>query len=159
MGRSRIGIGLVLFIGLGALVLVSAVGVSLWSAGPLPAGARYEVPSLTGWGKILSCLLLAALGVASVVWRRPVLYAQAILETSPLGSGHWSGSLVDWRLCVKTVVAVEVFATGAVWVVGVCWRPLSTTDTLGVVGSGAILAFVIHLLVLHRRPRIADNGS
>ena len=159
MGRNRFGIGLVLFCGLGVCALVAAVGLAFWPPAQSLPGTRYEVPSLTIWGKVLSCLLLAALGVASVVWRRPVLYAQAILETSPLGAGHWSGSLVDWRLFVKTAVAVELLAVASVWFVGVCWRPFSTTDTLGVVGSAAIVAFVIHLLMLHRRPRIGDGET
>lgn len=118
----------------------------------LPA-ERYEVPSLTVWGKVFSFLLLAALGVSALVWRRPVLYAQAVLETSPLGSGLWCGKLADWRLYLKTLLVVETLAIVSVLFFGDGGYFVSTTDTLGLTGSGAIVAFVVHLLLLHRRRR------
>lgn len=110
-----------------------------------------EVPSLTSWGKVFSLLLLGALGVAYLVWRRPVVQAQAILETSPLGPVQVSPVLVDPVLYLKVLVFTELAGIGLVC--GVRWlgRAVSTVDTVGVLASGAIVAFVVHLLWLGRR--------
>ncbi len=115
----------------------------------VPHGAL-EVPSFTFWGKLFAMLLLAALGVAYLVWRRPVVQAQAILETSPLGAGHQPPALVDWSLYVKTLIVIEALALVGIGLTRVVFRPLSVTDTLGIVASGAIVALVVHLLILAR---------
>ena len=104
---------------LGVAMMAGGAGVVLWSAFGIPAAVvsePLEVPSLTVWGKVFSCLLLAALGAAYLVWRRPVVKAQA---------GVWLFRLAGYLL------------TGV--------------DTLGILASGAIVAFVIHLLLLSRR--------
>ena len=135
-------------------MMAGGVGVVLWSAFGVPAAAvsePLEVPSLTVWGKVFSCLLLAALGVAYLVWRRPVVKAQAILETSPLGSEEQACPLVDWVLYVKTLLVVNLLALAGIWVFRLAGYPLTGVDTLGILASGAIVAFVIHLLLLSRR--------
>jgi hypothetical protein len=136
---------------LGVGIITAGVGVWFRASSPGAATAALEVPSLTAWGKIFSFLLLAALGVAYLVWRRPVDRARAILETSPLGSEEQTGSLVDWGLCAKVVVLVEVLAVATILGFRIQGYALSAIDTLGVLGVGAIVAFVIHLLWLSRR--------
>ncbi|MEE9296221.1 MAG: hypothetical protein V3W34_14840 [Phycisphaerae bacterium] len=134
----------------GALCLATLAYLVFGGPTPAAAAGGYEVPSLTGWGKIFSVLLLAALGVAYLVWRRPVLQAQAILETSPLGTGPQSGPLVDWSLYFKTLLGIEAAALIIVGVLSWTGRPLVWVDTWGVFGAGAIVAMVIHLLILAR---------
>ncbi len=127
-----------------------AASIALWEPPATPPLGTYEVPSLTAWGKIFSVLLLAALGVAYLVWRRPVVQAQAILETSPLGPGQSSLPLVDWRQYFKTAAVIEIVALLGVGVLRLVHHPLSGVDTLGVLASGAIVALVVHLLILAR---------
>lgn len=123
-----------------------------WSGSDAPATARHAVPSLTAWGKIFSFLLLAALGVAYLVWRRPMVQARAILETSPLGTSPDVMTLVDWGLYCKVLFGIEALAMGGVILLRLlAERSLTPTDTLGVVASGSIVAFVLHLLLLTRR--------
>ena len=131
-----------------AALCLAAVGFFLVDGSPAAAAVGHEIPSLTTWGKIFSVLLLAAFGVAYLVWRRPVLQAQAILETSPLGAGCRCAPLVDWMLYLKTVIGVETVALLVVWALSRMGRPLAWVDTLGVLGSGAIVAMVLHLLIL-----------
>ncbi len=133
-------------------------GVSLWVSMSAPAQGPAEIPSLTAWGKIFSFLLLAALGVAYLVWRRPVDRARAILETSPLGSEEQTASLVDWGLYAKVVVVLEVLALVVILGMRTQGLVLSRVDTLGVLGVGAIVAFVIHLLWLGRRSDSSSSG-
>ena len=134
----------------GLAVGVAALGRMWPSSAPLAPGT-YEVPTLTAWGKIFSLLLLAALGVAYLVWRRPVLQAQAILETSPLGTARPAPPLVDWSLYIKALLVVEAVALAAVWAWSTWKGRLSSMDGLGILASGAIAAFVIHLLILSQR--------
>ncbi len=147
MLRSSLRIGIIVFV---AAIVVAAI---LWRlAGgtfALPADAS-EIPSLTIWGKIFAFLLLGALGVAYLVWRRPLLQAQAILETSPLGGGQAPSPLVDWGLYLKTLVVIEMCLVVAVVVLHYTGRPISTLDTFGTLASGAIVALVVHLLILAR---------
>lgn len=120
----------------------------------------HAVPSLTAWGKIFSFLLLAALGVAYLVWRRPLVQARAILETSPLGTTSGVVALVDWTLYVKVLLAVEALAMGAVVLLRLfAERSLTPTDTLGIVASASIVAFVVHLLMLSRRQGEGGDSS
>ena len=116
-----------------------------------------EVPTLTAWGKIFAMLLLAVLGVAYLVWRRPVMRAQAILETSPLGGNQPSSQLIDWRGFLGALVVVEGLALVAITVAAWTYRPISTTDRLGVLTSGAILALIVHLLILARNQRSHED--
>lgn len=123
-----------------------------WYGVDAGAPGRHAVPSLTAWGKIFSFLLLAALGVAYLVWRRPMVQARAILETSPLGTSPDVVTLVDWALYTKVLLAVEALAMGGVILLRLlAERSLTPTDTLGVVASASIVAFVLHLLLLTRR--------
>lgn len=139
---------------LGAGMVVTGGGVALWSAfgEPYAAGSGpLEVPSLTVWGKVFSCLLLGALGVAYLVWRRPIVKAQAILETSPLGTEERTSPLVDWVLYLKAWLAIDLLALAGIWVLRLSGLILTGVDTLGILASGAIVAFVVHLLLLSRR--------
>jgi hypothetical protein len=115
----------------------------------LPAPAR-EAPTLSGWGKIFIVLLLAARGVAYLVWRRPIVEAKAIIETSPLRSDQAPMAMVDLRLFLVSLVVVEGLAgIGLVlWSEG---HRVSTMDKVGTVGAAAIIAFVAHLLILANR--------
>lgn len=138
------------------LVLLLAGGVTIcagfWTSTVTIAPGRHAVPSLTAWGKIFSFLLLAALGVAYLVWRRPMVHARAILETSPLGTSPDVVTLVDWVLYCKVLLAVEALAmSGVVLLRLLAERPLTPTDTMGVIASASIVAFVLHLLMLTRR--------
>ncbi len=116
-----------------------------------------EIPTLTAWGKIFSVLLLAALGVAYLVWRRPVMQARAILETSPLGTRDRSTTLVDWGLYVKALIALDGLALIAVAALKLSGRTVGGIDVLGVLASGAIVAFVVHLLILGRGTDSTDH--
>lgn len=118
-----------------------------------------EIPSLTAWGKIFSMLLLAALGVAYIVWRRPVVRAQAILETSPLGTGSAAPPLVDWFLYTKLFLLINGMAVLVIMALRLSGRILNLLDTLGVLASGAIVAFVVHLLLLSRRDHDGDSPA
>ncbi len=109
---------------------------------------RVEVPSLTQWGKVYALLLLAALGVAYLVWRRPIMQAQAVLETSPLGGK--GTPLVDWLSYLKLLVAMEVVAGVVIGVLSQSGVRLGGLDAMGFVGATAIVAFVLHLLWLSR---------
>lgn len=123
-----------------------------WQGSETVVPGRHGVPSLTAWGKIFSFLLLAALGVAYLVWRRPMVQARAILETSPLGTSSGVVALVDWVLYGKVLLAVEALAMGGVVLLRfLAERSLTPTDTLGVMASASIVAFVVHLLLLTRR--------
>ena len=137
-------------------VVGAVVCATLWQPAGVAHSTQHAVPSLTAWGKIFSFLLLAALGVAYLVWRRPVVQARAILETSPLGTSPRLVTLVDWPLYVKTLLAVEALAMGGLICLRLTARPLTSTDSLGVAASAAIVAFVLHLLLLARRD---DGGS
>ena len=142
---------------LGALVVTAvsfAIGVLPEFSGDLAPG-RYPVPTLTAWGKIFSILLLGALGVAYLVWRRPVVQAQAILETSPLGMSQPAPPLVSWPTYFLAFVLTEVVAMAGVWGWALAGHPIQQIDVLGVLASGAIVAFVIHLLILGHR---GDGG-
>lgn len=135
----------------GAVLLIAALlVVLLWEPSSITPSGVHEVPTLTAWGKIFSALLLAALGVAYLVWRRPIARAQAILETSPLGSGSPTPPLVDWRLYFKTLLVLEALSLAGIGIVRLVARPLSTLDSLGVIGAAAIVALVVHLLILAR---------
>jgi len=146
LNRRRILWWVVLCLALGGLAFAA-----LWRPTGLARSAVHAVPSLTAWGKIFSFLLLAALGVAYLVWRRPVVQARAILETSPLGTSSGAVGLVDWPLYVKTLLAVEALAMVVLVALRLAGRALGTTDTLGIAASAAIVAFVLHLLLLTRR--------
>lgn len=135
-------------IALGVLFLLT--GIVLSGAGESPVRVVSSVPSLTVWGKMFSGLLLATLGVAYLVWRRPVLQAQAILETSPLGTGRPAPPLVDWMLYLKTLLATEFVAAVGLLIARSAIGPMAMLDMLGVLGSGAIVALVVHLLLLAR---------
>ncbi|NOT02781.1 MAG: hypothetical protein HOP29_19440 [Phycisphaerales bacterium] len=140
----------------GAWLLAGALLLLSWE----PAATHrpvVEIPSLTAWGKIFSMLLLAALGVSYIVWRRPVVRAQAILETSPLGTGSIAPPLVDWLLYAKLFLVVNGLAMLGVMGIRLSGRVLSALDTLGVLASGAIVAFVVHLLLLSRRDLDGDR--
>ncbi len=130
-----------------AAVCVSAL---VWHdvGGDVPT--TVDIPTLTGWGKIFSALLLTAMGVAYLVWRRPVMQAQAILETSPLGAGHRMQPLMDWRLYLNVLLGVEAVALVSVLASARVGHPLSVLDRCGVLGSGAIVALVAHLLLIAR---------
>lgn len=139
---------------LGALVVVPAalmVGTVLASSAVELSTGRTDVPTLTGWGKIFSLLLLATLGVAYLVWRRPVVQAHAILETSPLGTPSLPPTLVDLSLYIRTLLVVELVALAVVWGLYSMQGGLVGIDALGVFTSGAIVAFVVHLLILGQR--------
>ncbi len=139
-------------IGYGASAVLAGVllTVALWEPSASAGQAVREIPTLTAWGKIFSVLLLGALGVAYLVWRRPVAQARAILETSPLGVSHPTAPLVDWRRYFKTLLALETLAIASVLLARLAGRPLTAMDTLGVLGSSAIVALVVHLLILAR---------
>ena len=140
-----------LFVACASLALGS-VAYALFGGAARTADGATNVPTLTSWGKIFALLLLVALGVAYLVWRRPIMQAQAILETSPLGSSQAGATpLVDWVLCLKFLVLIEIAAGGAILAWGKVKQPLATIDALGVLTSGVILAFVLHLLWLGRR--------
>lgn len=140
----------IISLGLGGAATIYVV-IARWAVtGELDPGS-YEVPSLAGWGKIFSVLLLGTLGVAYLVWRRPVIQAQAILETSPLGTGQPSLPLVDWKLYLKTLAATELVAVIGMALLSFSGRRLENGDSLGVLVSGGIVALVIHLLILARR--------
>ena len=140
-------LGLVSLLACGAVV-----GVGFWTSTIAVTPGPHAVPSLTAWGKIFSFLLLAALGVAYLVWRRPMVQARAILETSPLGTSPDVVTLVDWILYCKVLLAVEALAMGGVVLFRVvAERSFTPTDTLGVAASASIVAFVLHLLMLTRR--------
>ena len=140
-GRARV---------VGAVMIVGGGVILFWDSPGRPEGTVH-LPSLTAWGKIFSLLLLAALGVAYLVWRRPIDRARAILETSPLGGGEESASLVDWGLYVKVLLGLELVGLLGIGAFRLNGFVLSGLDTMGVLGCGAIVAFVVHLLVLARR--------
>jgi len=133
-----------------AMIVVGAAAI-LWEPPQTAAVGVLEIPSLTAWGKVFSFLLLTALGVAYLVWRGPIVRAQAILETSPLGAGAQSAALVDWHLYLKTILATDGAALACVVGLRMAGITLTTVDTMGLLASGAIVAFVIHLLLLSRR--------
>jgi hypothetical protein len=142
----------------GLCVLAPSTAVYLVAdASSLETTGAYEIPSLTAWGKIFSVLLLVALGVAYIVWRRPIVQAQAILETSPLGVGQ-PVTLVDWSLYFRTLLAIEVLALCGIGTLRIVGRPLAALDMLGVIASGAIVALVVHLLWLARGGRERDKS-
>jgi hypothetical protein len=141
---------------LAAWLLTGGLLLLSWEPSATPR-TSVEIPSLTAWGKIFSMLLLAALGVSYIVWRRPVVRAQAILETSPLGTGSGAPPLVDWFLYAKLFLVVNGLAMLGVMGIRLSGRVLSVLDTLGVLASGAIVAFVIHLLLLSRRDHDGDR--
>lgn len=137
---------------LGSVVLIASALLLPAHAGAGAAGI-HEVPSLTVWGKVFAFLLLAALGVAYLVWRRPVVQARAILETSPLGGSQQPGELIDSLLMLKMLAAFEAASVAGIVIALAAGRPLSWLDTLGLLGSAAIIAFIVHLLVLGQRGR------
>ncbi len=123
-----------------------------FSLGELP---HRELPSLQIWGKIFSGLLLGTIGVAYLVWRRPVMQAQAILETSPLGTGSPSPPLIDWSLFIRTCIVVEATLGVSLWAFSaMLGRGIAMLDVLGVLGAGVIVSFVAHLLLLGRGERV-----
>ena len=139
VGRVRCLLGLV------ALACFTSASWLTWDVGTAASAPPHEVPTLTGWAKIYSFALLAALGVAVLVWRRPVVQAQAVLETSPLGLNR-PVSLPDWRGYAVTLVLVETLAFAGVVVFDDLWAARPAADWLGLAGCAAVVAFVMHLL-------------
>ncbi len=116
---------------------------------------------MSAWGGIIAVLLSLALGVAVVVWRRAVLHAYAVLETSPLGlpvsiQEPW----IDGRRLACTVVLFEGLAFLCVFVLGMQGRLLMGREVLGIIGSAGLCSFVVYLLgSASRRDRVAGGNA
>lgn len=65
---------------IGALFIASGFWLLFGTNGANGEVVQHEVPSLTQWGKIYALLLLAALGVAYLVWRRPIMQALSLIH-------------------------------------------------------------------------------
>ncbi len=133
---------------LGGLLVASGFWLLFGAGSSAAVAGQVEVPSLTQWGKIYALLLLAALGVAYLVWRRPIMQAQAVLETSPLGEK--SPPLVDWSSYLKLLVIMEIVAGGVIGILMQSGMAIDGINTIGALGATAIVAFVVHLLWLAR---------
>ncbi len=139
-----------------ALVCLAAGGFLMWDVTLAISPTPQEVPALGEWAKIYALALLAALGVAVVVWRRPVVQAQAVLETSPLGAGP-TGSLFDWRGYLATLMVVETLAFASVLVLDDLRAARPPANWLGLAGCAAVVAFMLHLI--WRQVRLQRKGG
>ena len=106
-------------------------------SGTMPA------PTISQWGAVLMFLLLAAAG-ATFLLRRIKIEA----STNQAGTLSPYPAILDARLLGKTTLFVETLVS----LVLAALRPVVTSsDVMGALASGVVLAFIIHLFIVNAR--------
>lgn len=134
---------------IGALAIVggSVIGLadSVWLGGAsiYGTGEVLRVP----WGQIAPALLVCALVVSYLVFEQRVRASRRVSETSPLG-GRGPAPLVNGGLYLKVLLGVEALVTGMILVLPMLGRTWSAPDIGRVLLAGAIVAFIVHLVMV-----------
>lgn len=107
-----------------------------------PAGGT---PTLSEWGAILMGLLIVATCVFFLIGRKTGL-ALAGSETSASFAGQTQA--IDWKLLARVTMYVE-----AAIVLGLIAVKAGTTDVVGALASGLLIAFIVQVLIGAARRR------
>ncbi|NOT00559.1 MAG: hypothetical protein HOP29_08015 [Phycisphaerales bacterium] len=109
-------------------------------------GGAIRVP----WEVIVPLLLVGSLSVIYFVFQRRIQSARNASELSPLGQGG-RVALIDGKLYLKVLGGVEALLAGVILSLPMIGRTWSAPDIGRVLGAGAIVAFIAHLLAMARR--------
>lgn len=106
--------------------------------------ASLTVPTLSEWGAILMFLLLAAAGTFFLIGRRKAMFAVAGADQASLPDSN----AIDWSSLVRVTMYVEAgIALGLVALSAF----VTMVDVAGALGSGLVVAFIIHLMIGAKR--------
>ncbi len=99
----------------------------------------HQIPTLSQWGLIIFTLLMLSVTMVFVYRRQTVLAVDGNVDVQQ------KQSLFDRSLYFKALGIVLLFAVAGMAVAKWYYGTISTADSLGTIGSAAIVAYMVHL--------------